>query len=177
MLGKLHIPPPLSDAVIETMKTLLDLVTEAQESKIASEASTRNVLTRFNTNLTKLIGTAATSADNTAEVGSGSGSGTEKADGEVEEDMTVLTTTEAPQMETEKPIKAEPEDEEDEEGDISDITMTTNFVPDAEGTRIMNLVDEEDDFDDEDTVIGKGEKRSINDESLLDSLLDSEADV
>lgn len=160
------------------MKALLDLVTEAQESKIASEASTRNVLTKFNASLTKLIGTAATNADTSAEVGSGSGSGTEKADGEVEEDVSILTTAEVPQVETEKPIKTEPEEEEDDgEGDLTDITMTTNFVPDAEGTRIMNLQDDEEDFGDEETVIGRGEKRTINDESLLDSLLESEADA
>ena len=69
-------------------------------------------------------------------------------------------------------------EEDDEEGDTTTMTTTTAFAPDAEGTRMINM-DEIDDFDEDadTTVLGMGERRQIDDASLVDSLLESEDDI
>ncbi len=179
MLGKLHILQSSSSEAVDAMRSLLDLVTEAVESKLATEASTRNVLNRFSVSLTKYISASAPSTEASGEVGSGSGSGNDDTVAGAEDDaMTVRAETPRP-SEKQLPIQEEEEEEEDDgEGDTTTMTTTTAFAPDAEGTRFINM-DELDELDQDDdaTVLGRGERRQINDESLVDSLLESEGDI
>lgn len=184
MLGKLHVAQSTSSAAIDAMRTLLDLVNEAVESKLSTEASTRNALNKLSASLTKHINASAPITDASGDVGSGSGSGTEKADAGFEaeaEDDTVVTTAKTPRPQKLQPGPVEEEEEEEyDEGDTTTMTMTTQFAPDAEGTRMINLDEDEemeDDDDDDKTVLGKGERRRISDKSLLDSLLNSEDDM
>ncbi|KAF2096200.1 ARM repeat-containing protein [Rhizodiscina lignyota] len=184
MLGKLHIPQSSSTAAVEAMKALLELVNEAIESKLSTEASTRNALNKLSTSLTKHITAVAPSTEVSGEVASGSGSGNEAVDADGDVTMTTVVDTPRPSKKQEQIIEEEEEEEEEEdeddgaEGDTTAMTMTTEFAPDAEGTRIVRL-DEEDEVDEEHdaTVLGKSEKRRISDRSLLDSLLDSADDV
>jgi hypothetical protein len=177
MLGKLFIPTVGSPAAVEATRALLQLVGEAQESRLVAEASTRNALSKLNTALTKQLGAAT---DASGDAGSSSGSGTERADAEEEADATLTPAAAmAVRLKQEKDATSKDGDGEDHE-DLTDITMTTNFVPDAEGTRLADLDeadDHDDDLSDDGTVVGKVEKRTTRDGSLVDSLLDSDGDI
>ena len=166
LLGKLHIS---GSVPAESLQTLFDLVNEAFEGKAVTETAARNTLTKLQNNLSKLL----------AAVAKDSSDGGVEAEAEAEaaaepEDDDVLETTEVPDAEKQ-------EDEEEEEGDE---TMMTKFtgVPDAEGTRFMDMDDEDEDEEGEEeedeltpgnVKIKKGPRVSA-DESLVESLLDDD---
>ncbi|EME43082.1 hypothetical protein DOTSEDRAFT_173713 [Dothistroma septosporum NZE10] len=139
MLNKLHLPPNGADA--ERVKTILELATEAVETKAAPTATDRNVLTKLQNNLIKMMHDVMTD---------------ERGGGGVEE--TVLDTTEVDgnNVDDESVVEgdgdttvhvrpgAADDDNVDEsisqlQAELRDATLgatTTGFVPDAEGTRI-----------------------------------------
>jgi condensin complex subunit 3 len=184
MLGKLHIPQSSSPAAIEAMRSLLELVNEAVEAKVSTEASTRNVLNKLSTSLSKHISTSPISAETSGDVATGTPT---PADGNIEvRDESVLTTAETPgpsakRMSIQKEEEIEDEEEEEEDGDMTNMTnmtLTTGFAPDAEGTRFINMDEDGDTIMDDAgdaTVVGAGERSQIEDETLVESLLDSEA--
>jgi condensin complex subunit 3 len=146
MLGRLYFPPNGCNA--ESLKTLLELATEAVDGKVAPDATSRNVLTKMQNQWLKLIGDVMT-----AERGGGGAEETIIGGSEEEEDVTEVDATSV----------ATAVDEEDDDDDddaaasqvdideqlqremrdttIGGATMTTGFGfttgidPDAEGTR------------------------------------------
>lgn len=137
MLNKLHLPPTGADA--ERVKSILELAAEAVETKVAPTATDKNVLTKLQNNLIKMMHDVMTD---------------ERGGGGAEE--TVLDTTEAADVDDESVVEgdgnttvhvrpgAADEDDIDEsisqlQAELKDATLgatTTGFVPDAEGTRI-----------------------------------------
>jgi condensin complex subunit 3 len=147
VLGRLHMPPSGCDA--ERLKTVLELCAEAVDTKLATDATSRNVLTKLQTQLLKQMHDVMT---------------LERGGGGAEE--TVLDTTELAQEgdETEATVAGaraastvggeEDDEEEEEDADVTqlraemkDTTLgvgsTTIGAPDAEGTRVV-LEDDED---------------------------------
>lgn len=179
MFGKLQVPVPACSAAIDAVRALMELIDEAVESKLCTEAATRTALNKTRAALSKHITSLEHTRSSSAPE---SGSGSEKTTADVDEDVTAVgAQTPARRQTPQTNADEENEEEEEEEAAADDtiMTMTTNFKPDAEGTRIGDFFnDEEDDelqeSDEEGTIIGKGERQAVNDESLVDSLLDSE---
>ena len=153
LLGKLHISPTVP---AENLQTLFDLVNEAFEGKLITEAAGRNTLTKLQNSLSKLLASVSKDDEDEPEAQTAA------------EDEAVVETTEMP----------EPEKEEDGEGEEGDETVMTKFtgVPDAEGTRFMDDDEEEDEDEEDDLTPGnvrvKKEPRGGSaDESLVESLL------
>lgn len=162
MIGKIHINLTAPTA---TLQGLLDLTSEALEAKVATDASSRNALTKLQTALQKVLAANGTdlSAEN-AKTASGSG----------EEDASPVDATEAELDRTElRPeVTVDPS-----EFDVTMRTKMTGFTgpPDAEGTVMVDF----DEYDEEDeTVVGDVSKVARGDhESLVDSLLDDDDDL
>lgn len=117
MLGKLHLTMPNPDP--ELLRTVLELVVEAIETKVAPDATSRNTMTKLQTSLLKLMHDIAT-----AERG---GSG---------EDTVVDET-------------AMGQDDDADEDEVTmqlqrELEMTKIENPDAESTRIDESVQEYD---------------------------------
>ena len=171
MLGKVHINATAPNA---TLQGLLELVNEAMDAKVATDASSRNALTKLQSAIQKALASngADSSSENTKGV-SASGSG--------EEDALPIDATEiGDDMETELD-KTDVKPEITVDASEFDVTMRTKFTgftgpPDAEGT-VMVEFDEYDDEDDDETVVREVSKAARGDESLLDSLLDDEDDL
>jgi len=171
MLGKVHINPTAPSA---TLQSLLELINEAIDAKVATDASSRNALTKLQSAIQKaLASNGADSSSENAKVVSGSGSG--------EEDASPVDATEiGDAIETELE-KTDVKPDVTVDASEFDVTMRTKFTgftgpPDAEGT-VMVEFDEYDDEDDDETVVGEVSKAARGDESLLDSLLDDEDDL
>ncbi|KAF2721121.1 hypothetical protein K431DRAFT_312816 [Polychaeton citri CBS 116435] len=146
ILGKLHLPAEGCDG--ERLRTILELIAEAVETRVATDATARNIVTKLQTHLLKLMHDFMT---------------TERGGGG--DEITVLETTEMPVRSRMSAMTAveEGEDEStqltsgkvnpslgsgeadvDEEEEYSDATQlqremrdTTIGAPDAEGTRVQ----------------------------------------
>lgn len=141
MLGKLHLPAGGCDP--EQLTRVLELVQEAMETKVATDATSRNILTKLRDQLLKQMNAVATA---------------ERGGGGAEE--TILETTEAAPGAGES-VADELDDEVDEEADITQVQKTlrdttlgaTTFgattigAPDAEGTRVQLGVEDTDMMD------------------------------
>jgi condensin complex subunit 3 len=148
MLSKVHIPAGACDA--ETLKTVLELVTEAIDSGVATDKTGENILAKLREQLMKLAHDVMT-----LERGGGDTitEGTEVGEEEQEDGSAAASGQSRAGA---KPEEDEDEDEEDDnENDVTaqlhremrDTTVgfTTAIVPDAEGTRINLLGGQDED--------------------------------
>lgn len=166
LLSKLHFAP---GSPPEHLQNLFELANEAFEGKVAAEASTRNVLTKIQNAISKLL-TAA---------------GSSPAPKDASEDVPIDSTEVAPEASEVEASEADATEipDADEELDV-DMTLGMNITnaPDAEGT-IFGDYDDEDDSDgtikgDELPVRIKSEKGVVSgDESLLESLLGEDSSI
>jgi condensin complex subunit 3 len=166
VLGRLHLPPAGCDG--ERLKTVLELVAEAVDTKVASDATSRNVLAKLQTALLKQMHDVMT-----LERGGGGAEETVVESTEVmqdgdEVDETVAGAgTEATEFEStvvaDRGVKQEAEETEEDEDDDEDVDEdpsvtqlrtemrdttlgiggTTIGVPDAESTKIVLEEDSE----------------------------------
>lgn len=135
MLSKLHLPAAGCEA--EQVKTVLELAQEAADGKVAPDAASRNILTKVQNGLLKVMHDFMTSER-------GGGGADETEIGEVTEMVTELEVSEAPAA----PNDTAEEDQDDDEVSQADVDdqlqreMSTTLgatigVPDAEGTRFV----------------------------------------
>lgn len=159
VLGRLHMPVGGCDG--ERLKSVLELVAEAVDTKVASDATSRNVLTKLQTQLLKQMHDVMT-----LERGGGGAEETvvESTELALDGDATEATvhaahdgaeaTEVADTVADETATGAEDDEDEGEDSDVTqlrtemrDTTLgiggTTIGAPDAEGTRV-GLHDEED---------------------------------
>lgn len=141
MLNKLHLPSGCCDA--ERLKSVLELVVEATDTRVATDVTGKNTLAKLQNALLKIMHDVATE-----ERGGG--------DTVLDPDQTELDVTEADVGDQTEVTAAPAEDDEDEDSDVTQIQQelrdatvngTTGFgfttgLPDAEGTRIQ-LQDED----------------------------------
>jgi condensin complex subunit 3 len=160
MLGKLHLTVSSPDPGL--LRTVLELVAEAIESKVASDATSRNALTKIQTTLLKLMHDIAT-----AERGGHGGEET------VIEDATVVQRTDVD--ETAQSVTGAA-DEEEEAADADDpvnaqlrreLEHTSIEDPDAEGTR-MDIDEEMEDYD----FSAMADDKDV--QALMDSMVDED---
>ncbi|KAL1297786.1 hypothetical protein AAFC00_006322 [Neodothiora populina] len=158
MLGKLHLAVPNPDP--ELLRTVLELVAEAVETKVASDATSRNTLTKLQTTLLKLMHDIAT-----AERG---------GDMETVLDETAITGREADTtVQHTADVDGTDVDLEEEEDEATvqlrrEMEMTKLENPEAEGTRIDDSVQEYD-------FSGMADDEDVQD--LLDSIDDEDEDL
>ncbi|KAF2153187.1 ARM repeat-containing protein [Myriangium duriaei CBS 260.36] len=158
MLNKLHLTS--SNQNPELIRTVLELIAEATETRLATDATSRNVLTKLQTTLLKLIHDSA---------------GAERGADETAVDVTALMATPG-RRRTTTGRKGDDAAEEDE--------VTMQLQRELEATRI-----EEEDEGDESKLSALGEKEEVAEEydtsqlpdesemqSLVDSLEDDEDD-
>lgn len=156
VLGRLHMPQGGCDG--ERLKSILELLTEAVDTKVATDATSRNVLSKLQTQLLKLMHDVMT-----LERGGGGAEetvveSTEVAPAEMEDETDTTTAgarAGAEATEVESSVAdgtANDEDEDDTETEDADVTQlrtemrdttlgiggTTIGAPDAEGTRVMD---------------------------------------
>lgn len=166
MLSKLHLTVSSPDPGL--LRTVLELVAEAIESKVASDVTSRNALAKMQTTLLKLMHDIAT-----AERG---GDGEET----VVEDATVVQRTdvdETAQSVTGADAREGEEEEEATEVEAEDdpvnaqlrreLESTRIEDPDAEGTR-MDIDEEMEDYD----FSGMADDKDV--QALMDSMDDDE---
>ena len=174
MLGKLHIIPT---APHSTLQSLFDLTTEALDSKVATEASSRNALTKLQTSLSKALASSDSGTENNnSKSTNGTGSGESEAD----------SPTEADAEKTEADVDGDKTDVKIErmvEPSELDVTLRTKFTvpPDAEGTVMMDFDEYDDEHEDDETVVEETRGTAVAgggpDESLVESLLDDDSDI
>ena len=165
VLGRLHMPVGGCDG--ERLKTVLELLAETVDTKVASDATSRNVLTKLQTQLLKQMhdvmtlergggGAEETVVDTTELAHEGEETATAAGahgDADATELATELGDTVA-DVTTAATEDGDDDEEEEEDGDVTqlrtemrDTTLgigsTTIGAPDAEGTRV-GLEDEED---------------------------------
>lgn len=171
MLSKLHLSVSSPDPGL--LRTVLELVAEAIESKVASDATSRNALAKMQTTLLKLMHDIAT-----AERGGHGGEET------VIEDATVVQRTdfdETAQSVTGAEVREEEEEEATEvEADAEndpvnaqlrrELESTRIEDPDAEGTR-MDIDEEMEDYD----FSGMADDKDV--QALMDSMADDDDDL
>ena len=168
MLSKLHLA--VSSPGPSLLRTVLELVAEAIESKVASDATSRNALTKIQTTLLKLMHDIAT-----AERGGHGGEET------VLEDATVVQRTDAD--ETAQSVTGAAEEQEeatevevDAENDPvnaqlrRELESTRIEDPDLEGTR-MDVDEEMEDYD----FSGMADDKDV--QALMDSMVDEDEDL
>ncbi|THY59952.1 ARM repeat-containing protein [Aureobasidium pullulans] len=166
MLSKLHLTVSSPDPGL--LRTVLELVAEAIESKVASDVTSRNSLAKMQTTLLKLMHDIAT-----AERGGG-------GEETVVEDATVVQRTdvdETAQSVTGADAREEEEEEEATEVEAEDdpvnaqlrreLESTRIEDPDAEGTR-MDIDEEMEDYD----FSGMADDKDV--QALMDSMDDDE---
>jgi condensin complex subunit 3 len=171
MLSKLHLSVSSPDPGL--LRTVLELVAEAIESKVASDATSRNALTKMQTTLLKLMHDIAT-----AERGGHGGEET------VIEDATVVQRTDV-DITAQSVTGAEAREEEEEEATEVEIDAESDPVnaqlrrelestriedPDAEGTR-MDIDEEMEDYD----FSGMADDKDV--QALMDSMADDDDDL
>jgi condensin complex subunit 3 len=164
MLGKLHLSVSSPDPAL--LRTVLELVAEAIESKVASDATSRNALAKIQTTLLKLMHDIAT-----AERGG-------HAEETILEDATVVQRTdvdETAQSVTGAEAKEEEEEEEAENDPVNaqlrrELESTRIEDPDAEGTR-MDIDEEMEDYD----FSGMADDKDV--QALMDSMADEDEDL
>lgn len=163
MLGKLHLAVQSPEP--QLLRTVLELVAEAIETKVASDVTSRNALTKLQTTLLKLMHDVAT-----AERGGG---GEETA----VENVTAVHRTEADET-AQSVTGAEVKQEEDEASDADDpnaqlrreLESTRIEDPDLEGTR-MDIDETMEDYD----FSGMADDKDV--QALMDSMVDDEEDL
>jgi condensin complex subunit 3 len=170
MLGKLHLSVSSPDPGL--LRTVLELVAEAIESKVASDATSRNALAKIQTTLLKLMHDIAT-----AERG---GHGEEI----VLEDATVVQRTDVDET-AQSVTGADAREEEAEEEEATEVDAENDPVnaqlrrelestriedPDAEGTR-MDIDEEMEDYD----FSGMADDKDV--QALMDSMADDDEDL
>lgn len=166
MLSKLHLAVSSPDPGL--LRTVLELVAEAIESKVASDATSRNALAKIQTTLLKLMHDIAT-----AERGGHGGEET------VLEDATVVQRTDVD--ETAQSVTGAAEDAEEEATEVEadaendpvnaqlrrELESTRIEDPDLEGTR-MDVDEEMEDYD----FSGMADDKDV--QALMDSMVDDE---
>ena len=134
ILGKLHLP--VGGCHVDLLKTVLELLAEAIDTRVASDESSKKILSKLQTSLLKLMHDAMTN---------------ERGGGGAEEtilDTTKVDATGRPEVEVTELDDEEDEDEASAEQtqrgarDFTIATTTAGFgftigLPDAEGTRIQ----------------------------------------
>jgi condensin complex subunit 3 len=171
MLSKLHLSVSSPDPGL--LRTVLELVAEAIESKVASDATSRNALAKMQTTLLKLMHDIAT-----AERGGHGGEET------VIEDATVVQRTDVDET-AQSVTGAEAREEEEEEATEVEVDAENDPVnaqlrrelestriedPDAEGTR-MDIDEEMEDYD----FSGMADDKDV--QALMDSMADDDEDL
>jgi condensin complex subunit 3 len=164
VLGRLHMP--VGGCNGERLKTVLELLAEAVDTKVASDATSRNVLTKLQTQLLKQMhdvmtlerggGGAEETVVDTTELAEGGDETQATAAGAHGDAEATELATELGDTVADGTTAAvdEEDDEEEEDGDVTqlrtemrDTTLgvgsTTIGAPDAEGTRV-GLEDEDD---------------------------------
>lgn len=145
VFGKLYIGPSVP---VDRLRQIHDLLTEALDGKVANEATARNLLTKLQISVSRLL----------LDVG--------------EEDQEKPELTAASSHASDAPEGSiVPDAEEDDLVDAGDLTMFTK--PDHEGT-VFNDFDE-DEFESEEVDITTGLAKRHGEESLVESLLDDDA--
>jgi condensin complex subunit 3 len=159
MLSKLHLPPGVADA--ETLKTILELLTEAVDSGVATDKTGENILAKLREGLMKLVhdvmtlerGGGDTIAESTEvagededEGGNAAASGSSRTGNKLKEDDEDEDGEEDEEDEDENDVTAQLQREM---RDNTTVGFTTAIVPDAEGTRINLLGGEGQDEDSE----------------------------
>jgi condensin complex subunit 3 len=163
MLGKLHLAVSSPDPGL--LRTVLELVAEAIESKVASDATSRNALTKIQTTLLKLMHDIAS-----AERGGHGGEET------VIEDATVVQRTDVDETAQSVTGAAADEEEEDAVDDPvnaqlrRELEHTSIEDPDAEGTR-MDIDEEMEDYD----FSAMADDKDV--QALMDSMVDEDEDL
>jgi hypothetical protein len=151
------------------LQNLFDLANEAFEGKVATEASTRNTLTKVQNSISKLLAAAGSST----------------ASKDASEDVLVDSTEVVPEAAEIDATQVEATEIADEDDLDVDLTMDTKFTaaPDAEGTIFGDYEDEDEESDgtikgDELPVRIKTEKGVVNEDgSLLESLLNEDSTI
>lgn len=171
MLSKLHLSVSSPDPGL--LRTVLELVAEAIESKVASDATSRNALAKMQTTLLKLMHDIAT-----AERGGHGGEET------VIEDATVVQRTDVDET-AQSVTGADAREEEEEEATEVEVDAESDPVnaqlrrelestriedPDAEGTR-MDIDEEMEDYD----FSGMADDKDV--QALMDSMADDDEDL
>jgi condensin complex subunit 3 len=171
MSSKLHLSVSSPDPGL--LRTVLELVAEAIESKVASDATSRNALAKMQTTLLKLMHDIAT-----AERGGHGGEET------VIEDATVVQRTDVDET-AQSVTGAEAREEEEEEATEVEVDAENDPVnaqlrrelestriedPDAEGTR-MDIDEEMEDYD----FSGMADDKDV--QALMDSMADDDDDL
>lgn len=168
MLSKLHLTVPSPDPGL--LRTVLELVTEAIESKVASDATSRNALAKMQTTLLKLMHDIAT-----AERGGGGGEETVVEDAtavqitDVDETAQSVTGADA-REEEEEATEVEAEDDPVNAQLRRELESTRIEDPDAEGTR-MDIDEEMEDYD----FSGMADDKDV--QALMDSMVDDDDDL
>lgn len=167
MLSKLHLTVSSPDPGL--LRTVLELVAEAIESKVASDATSRNALAKMQTTLLKLMHDIAT-----AERG---GDGEET----VVEDATAVQITDVDET-AQSVTGADAREEEEEATEVEaeddpvnaqlrrELESTRIEDPDAEGTR-MDIDEEMEDYD----FSGMADDKDV--QALMDSMVDDDDDL
>ena len=174
MLSTLHLSVSSPDPGL--LRTVLELVAEAIESKVASDATSRNALAKMQTTLLKLMHDIAT-----AERGGHGGEETVLEDATVVQrtdvDETAQSVTGADAREEEEEEEEATEVEVDAENDDPvnaqlrrELESTRIEDPDAEGTR-MDIDEEMEDYD----FSGMADDKDV--QALMDSMVDDDDDL
>lgn len=167
MLGKLHLTVPNPDP--QLLRTVLELVAEATETKVASDATSRNALTKMQTTLLKLMHDIAT-----AERGGG-------GEETVVEETTVMQrgeVDETAQSVTGAEAQVKQEEEEDAtEVEVEDDPVNAQLRRELESTRIEDPEDEGTRMDVDETMedydfSGMADDKDV--QVLLDSMVDDD---
>ncbi|KAH0107629.1 hypothetical protein KCU82_g25067, partial [Aureobasidium melanogenum] len=168
MLSKLHLTVSSPDPGL--LRTVLELVAEAIESKVASDATSRNALAKMQTTLLKLMHDIAA-----AERGGG-GEETVVEDAtavqrtDIDETAQSVTGADAREEEEEEATEVEAEDDPVNAQLRRELESTRIEDPDAEGTR-MDIDEEMEDYD----FSGMADDKDV--QALMDSMVDDDDDL
>jgi condensin complex subunit 3 len=191
LLGKLFIAPSGTTRKGEegavdqdSFRTLHELVSEAVEGKIGTDATQRNALIKLETTLTKRLGEAATQVQDTDVERTATPETTVAADAtEANEEETEGDATEVSASRSKRKSNVTQVDEEEEEDEEDEDTMLAGMQD--EGTRMPLEEDdeEEDEVDDDDSAaghntltVGRDDRRRtmVTEDDIMESLLQSE---
>jgi condensin complex subunit 3 len=193
LLGKIFIAPsgPIpkgEEGALneESFRTLHELVSEAVEGKIGTDATQRNALIKLESTLTKRLGEAATQVQDTEVERTATPEATVATDAtEVnEEEETEGDATEVSASKSrKKSVVPQVDDDEEEEEEEDEDTMLAGMQ--GEGTR-MPLEDDDDEEEEDDEsaaghstlTVGRDDRRSgrttVTEDDIMESLLQSE---
>ncbi|CAN9082392.1 unnamed protein product [Alternaria alternata] len=193
LLGKLFVAPsgPIpkgEEGALneESFRTLHELVSEAVEGKIGTDATQRNALIKLESTLTKRLGEAATQVQDTEVERTATPEATVATDAtevneeeETEGDVTEVSASKS----RKKSVVPQVDDDEEEEEEEDEDTMLAGMQ--GEGTR-MPLEDDDDEEEEDDEsaaghstlTVGRDDRRSgrttVTEDDIMESLLQSE---